>query len=60
MFGLRSLEESDEHTGSYYAASANWVTDYPCLEESLLCDVVVDALLAARRMGSENDDSQPG
>ena len=41
MLGLRSLEESTEHTGSYYAASANWVTDYARLESDLQCDVVV-------------------
>ncbi len=41
MFGLRKLEESTEHTGSYYAASANWATDYPRLEVDLNCDVVV-------------------
>ncbi|WP_439108114.1 NAD(P)/FAD-dependent oxidoreductase [Congregibacter sp.] len=41
MFGLRALEESTEHTGSYYAASANWTTNYARLEEDLSCDVVV-------------------
>ncbi len=41
MLGLRSLEESTEHTGSYYAASANWVTDYARLESDQQCDVVV-------------------
>ncbi len=41
MFGLRAPKESTEHTESYYAASANWVTDYPRLEEDLSCDVVV-------------------
>ncbi|WOJ95803.1 FAD-binding oxidoreductase [Congregibacter brevis] len=41
MFGLRKLEESNEHTGSYYAASANWATNYARLEEDLNCDVVV-------------------
>jgi gamma-glutamylputrescine oxidase len=41
MFGLRKLRESDEHTDSYYAASANWSTDYPRLEDGINCDVVV-------------------
>ncbi len=41
MFGLRALVESSEHTNSYYAASANWVTDYPRLEDDISCDVVV-------------------
>jgi gamma-glutamylputrescine oxidase len=41
MFGLRKIEDSTEHTGSYYAASANWVTDYPRLEDTQNCDVVV-------------------
>ncbi|MEE4279795.1 MAG: FAD-binding oxidoreductase [Halieaceae bacterium] len=41
MLGLRALQESSEHTGSYYAATANWQTDYPRLESDLSCDVVV-------------------
>jgi len=41
MFGLRAPSESREHAGSYYAASANWQTDYPRLEGDLSCDVVV-------------------
>jgi glycine/D-amino acid oxidase-like deaminating enzyme len=41
MFGLRAPRESTEHTPSYYAASANWVTNYPRLENDLRCDVVV-------------------
>jgi gamma-glutamylputrescine oxidase len=41
MLGLRALRESAEHTGSYYAASANWATDYPCLEDDIHCDVAV-------------------
>ena len=41
MFGLRALRESGEHTSSYYAATANWTTHYPRLENDLSCDVVV-------------------
>lgn len=41
MLGLRKLRESNEHTTSYYAASANWQTHYPRLEEEISCDVVV-------------------
>lgn len=41
MFGLRQLQESTEHTGSYYAASANSTTQYPRLENDVSCDVVV-------------------
>ena len=41
MLGLRKLRENNEHTPSYYAASANWQTHYPRLEEEINCDVVV-------------------
>ncbi|MEM9397594.1 MAG: FAD-binding oxidoreductase [Pseudomonadota bacterium] len=41
MFGLRNLKESREHTGSYYAASANEQTAYPTLEGDQQADVVV-------------------
>ena len=41
MFGLRKLQENNEHTASYYAASANWETNYPRLEQDINCDVVV-------------------
>ncbi|WOJ91918.1 FAD-binding oxidoreductase [Congregibacter variabilis] len=41
MFGLRAPRESQEHTDSYYAASANWKTAYPRLEDELSCDAVV-------------------
>lgn len=41
MFGLRKIQDSQEHTGSYYAASANWQTDYPRLENDIKADVVV-------------------
>lgn len=35
------MHESTEHTGSYYAATANWQTDYPRLEGEQRCDVAV-------------------
>lgn len=41
MFGLRHPVESSEHTASYYAASANWKTNYPQLDAHLSSDVVV-------------------
>lgn len=41
MFGLRNLQESREHTESYYAASANEETTYPTLEGDQQADVVV-------------------
>lgn len=41
MFGLRSPVDTTEHTGSYYAASANEPGDYPRLEQDLETDVVV-------------------
>jgi glycine/D-amino acid oxidase-like deaminating enzyme len=41
MFGLQAPKEGREHTDSYYAATANWSTDYPRLESDLSCDVVV-------------------
>jgi hypothetical protein len=31
MFGLRALQETQEHTHSFYAASANTTTAYPSL-----------------------------
>jgi len=33
--------ESTEHTGSYYAATTNWQTDYPRLVGEQRCDVAV-------------------
>ena len=33
--------ETSEHTGSYYAATANWQTDYPQLVGEQRCDVAI-------------------
>ncbi|MEM1114723.1 MAG: FAD-binding oxidoreductase, partial [Pseudomonadota bacterium] len=41
MFGLQKTQDTREHTQSYYAASANWATQYPVLEEEISADVVV-------------------
>ncbi|MFT5710360.1 MAG: gamma-glutamylputrescine oxidase [Halioglobus sp.] len=41
MFGLQNTLESREHTGSYYADTANWQTHYPTLENDIEADVVV-------------------
>lgn len=41
MFGLKKTLETVEHTASYYAATANWQTDYPALEADIQADVVV-------------------
>ena len=41
MFGLKKPQESAEHTASYYAATANWVTDYPALQGTETADVVI-------------------
>ena len=41
MFGLRALKETQEHTHSFYAASANCTTDYPTLGGDIRADVVV-------------------
>ncbi len=35
------MRESSEHTKSYYAATANWQTDYPVLAGEHRCDVAV-------------------
>jgi glycine/D-amino acid oxidase-like deaminating enzyme len=35
------MQETSEHTRSYYAASANWQTDYPELEGEHRCGVAV-------------------
>lgn len=35
------MQESSEHTRSYYAATANWQTDYPRLQGEHRCDVAV-------------------
>ena len=38
---MRKENQKQEHTGSYYAASANEITDYPVLEGSRKADVCV-------------------
>ncbi len=38
---MASIDDSREHTGSYYAASRNVLTDYPKLDGDHRCDVVV-------------------
>lgn len=38
---MASIDDSREHTGSYYAASRNIPTDYPMLQGDHRCDVVV-------------------
>lgn len=38
---LKKTVETREHAQSYYAASANWQTDYPQLESDLSVDVVI-------------------
>jgi gamma-glutamylputrescine oxidase len=35
------MNQPREHTGSYYAATVNWHTDYPALQGEHRCDVVV-------------------
>ena len=35
------MNETSEHTSSYYAATANWQTDYPQLAGEQRCDVAV-------------------
>ena len=41
MFGLRSLQETREHTQSFYAATANTPTAYPALTDDRRADIVV-------------------
>ncbi len=41
MFGLSKTVDTREHAASYYAASANWQTHYPTLENDIEADVVV-------------------
>ena len=41
MFGLKNPSETREHTRSFYAATANWQTAYPVLENDIEADVVV-------------------
>jgi hypothetical protein len=38
---LKSTSDTNEHAPSYYAATANWQTDYPKLEGDLTADVVI-------------------
>ena len=38
---MKAIDQMQEHTGSYYAASVNEVTDYPVLEGSQAVDVCV-------------------
>ena len=38
---MKARHQKEEHTGSYYAASVNEVTDYPALEGSISADVCV-------------------
>ena len=38
---MRSSDQKQEHTNSYYAASVNEVTDYPRLEGANSADVCV-------------------
>jgi len=41
MFGLRPLQETREHTQSFYAATANTPTAYPALTDDRRADIVV-------------------
>ncbi|ARN72865.1 NAD(P)/FAD-dependent oxidoreductase [Oceanicoccus sagamiensis] len=41
MLGLKASVETQSHTTSYYAATANWQTDYPLLEGDIQADVAV-------------------
>ena len=38
---MEAKHRKQEHTGSYYAASVNEVTDYPALEGNVWTDVCV-------------------
>ena len=38
---MKAINQNQEHTGSYYAATANEITDYPVLEGSKSADVCV-------------------
>jgi glycine/D-amino acid oxidase-like deaminating enzyme len=38
---MLTSDQKQEHTGSYYAATVNEVTDYPCLEGAVSVDVCV-------------------
>jgi len=41
MFGLKSTQDTNEHTGSYYAATVTSKTNYPALTEAIKVDVCV-------------------
>ena len=38
---LKATADTSEHAPSYYAASANWQTDYPQLEDNLDVEIVI-------------------
>jgi len=38
---LKATADTSEHALSYYAASANWQTDYPQLEDNLDVEIVI-------------------
>jgi glycine/D-amino acid oxidase-like deaminating enzyme len=38
---MKAIHQKQEHTGSYYAATANEITDYPALEGATSADVCV-------------------
>ncbi len=41
MFGLTKPRQEREHTASYYAATANWQTNYPTLKGTARADVAI-------------------
>ncbi len=41
MWGLKKPRDTAEHTNSYYAATANWQTDYPALSGEVSTDVAI-------------------
>ncbi len=41
MFGLKKIAETSEHASSYYAATANWQTNYPSLVDDVSADIVI-------------------
>ena len=38
---MKATDQRQEHTGSYYAATVNEVTDYPVLEGAKSADICV-------------------
>lgn len=38
---MTRIPDTEAHVASYYAASANWQTTYPCLDGDTRCDVAV-------------------